>query len=103
MTRERLPSCRSRDIARILGQNFGFEPIPSRRGSHQVWKKTLTSDSRILRPTLVLNKQYRDGALVGILNDAGVSRESFIAAFHGFKRGRNLSESTLANHPDATS
>ena len=92
-----LPATHSRDLARILKNTFEFHPEESRGGSHQTWIKHL-SDGTILSPTLLLNRQYRPDSLIGLLEDACISRQSFAAVFHKLRKGHQFSEETKAIH-----
>ena len=94
-----LPTAHSRDVERILGNTFGFEPTESQGGSHQVWIKTCP-DGTVLAPILLRDRQYRPNTLRGILGNAGVSQQSFAAVFHKLRKGHRISEETRQVHAD---
>ena len=97
-----LPTAHSRDVERILGNTFGFEPTESQGGSHQVWIKTC-ADGSILAPTLLRDRQFRPNTLRGLLDNAKVSEQSFAAVFHKLRKGHRISEETQQVHSSIAS
>ena len=100
MPPSRLPATRTKDLERVLGRHLGFQASSHRTGgSHEQWFKTFP-DGRVLTATLLRARTYRPRTLRHILDQAQCSVQSYVALFHGVRKGRQVSNATATTHLD---